>query len=66
MAKRCTKRRSLRNHRRTRRGGDGVGPFQGVGHGGGRKKMMRTHRRTRRGGVRGVGGVGPGGGGWGW
>ena len=58
MAKRCSRRRSLRNNRRTRRGGglgfvargSGLG-IQGMQEGGGRKKMMRTHRRTKRGGV---------------
>ena len=51
MAKRFSKRRSLRNHRRTRRGGlSANGNILGFGHGGGRKKMMRTRRRTRRGG----------------
>ena len=57
MAKRCSRRRSLRNHRRTRRGGWSArgSPFEeGVGHGGGRKKMMRTRRRTRRGGWAGL------------
>jgi hypothetical protein len=56
MAKRCSKRRSLRNHRRTRRGGwvfrGGDSTIAGFeAKGGGRKKMMRTRRRTRRGGV---------------
>lgn len=57
MAKRCSKRRGARVHRRTRRGGMGEATVQegraaaGVkGGGGGRKKMMRTRRRTRRGG----------------
>lgn len=56
MAKRCSKRRGARVHRRTRRGGmEGEGGEErmaaGVkGGGGGRKKMMRTRRRTRRGG----------------
>ena len=57
MAKRCSRRRGARMHRRTRRGGVvlGSGLLGGVWHGGGRKKMMRTnrrtHRRTRRGGI---------------
>jgi len=54
MAKRCSRRRSLRNNRRTRRGGVAVqfSPLDGE-HvmRGGRKKMMRTRRRTRRGGT---------------
>jgi hypothetical protein len=49
MAKRCSKRRGARVHRRTRKGGMGH-IFEGGGGGGGRKKMMRTRRRTRRGG----------------
>ena len=54
MAKRCSKRRSLRNNRRTRRGGGNVrfSPYDiSYVQGGGRKKMMRTRRRTRRGGT---------------
>ena len=56
MAKRCSKRRGARVHRRTRRGGMGQFGARGAnnflfeGGGGGRKKMMRTRRRTRRGG----------------
>ena len=59
MVKRCSRRRSLRNHRRTRRGGGGRSCawmcgggrwLPGEWRGGGRKKMMRTRRRTRRGG----------------
>ena len=51
MAKRCSKRRGARVHRRTRRGGmEGEGGWVVGGRGGGRKKMMRTRRRTRRGG----------------
>jgi hypothetical protein len=67
MAKRCSKRRGARMHRRTRRGGrwrtvamegqgmDGgwVNPMEGGG--GGRKKVTRNNRRTRRGGVTWVG-----------
>jgi len=51
MAKRCSKRRGARMHRRTRRGGwvnSGFTPD--ARSGGGRKKMMRTRRRTRMGG----------------
>lgn len=59
MAKRCSKRRGARMHRRTRRGGAQITHQIG----GGRKKMMRTRRRNRRGGVR---GTGPGGGGSVW
>jgi len=50
MAKRSSKFRSLRTHRRTRRGGRGDVGIRLRG-GGGRKKMMRTRRRTRRGGA---------------
>jgi len=66
MAKRCSKRRGARVHRRTRRGGMGQFGARGANNflfegggppcvlsmcgGGGRKKMMRTRRRTRRGG----------------
>ncbi len=65
MAKRCSKRRSLRNHRRTRRRGMGQfgdrGATGGSNHfsddamSGGRKKMVRTRGRgrTRRGGLAG-------------
>jgi hypothetical protein len=61
MAKRCSKRRGAKMHRRTRRGGSiyhGQGGIAGDGFrvgsgskvGGGRKKITRTRRRTRRGG----------------
>ena len=50
MAKRFSKRRGSKMHRRTRRGGnEAYIPWAN----GGRKKMMRTRRRTRRGGLAG-------------
>jgi hypothetical protein len=61
MAKRCSKRRGARMHRRTRRGGQTNIALHEISHrmegphyGGGRKKMMRTRRRNRRGGAAGA------------
>ena len=52
MAKRFSKRRGSKMHRRSRKGGKyypGTIPWDSRQMGG-RKKMMRTRRRTRRGG----------------
>lgn len=46
MAKRYSKRRGARTHRRTKRGG-----AREIVGGGRRKRVVRTHSRTRRGGV---------------